>query len=211
VNCSTGEDPSPRHRFLLTLRLVFASLSLCPVGCGLSGPPPAEYVIGTAPTPARVTTPLTGRPIIEVKPVQLPDYLDTRELLVRRGNQVVASKSGRWGERLSVGITRALAASLATHLRGLIVTTTPPVEQSAQQVLVDITSFEARDNQEVVFVARWSIIDGPGRFTLISEQTALTEPITSTDDSAVVIAMSRAVEDLASAIATGIERARRPA
>jgi uncharacterized lipoprotein YmbA len=211
VNCSTGEDPSPRHRFLLTLRLVFASLSLCPVGCGLSGPPAAEYVIGIAPEPARATTPLTGRPIVELKPVRLPDYLDTREILVRRGNQVVASESGRWGERLSVGITRALAVSLAARLPGLIVTTTPPVEQSARQVLVDVTSFEASGNQEVVLVARWSIIDGPGRFTLLSEQTALTEPITRTDDSAVVIAMSRAVEDLASAIATGIERARRPA
>ena len=211
MNCSLAEDPSPRHRLLLTLRIVFAILSICPVGCGLSGPPPAEYVIGTVPTPARVTIPLTGRPIIEVKPVQLPDYLDTRELLVRRGNQVVASKSGRWGERLSVGITRALAASLAARLRGLTVTTTPPVEQAARQVLVDVTSFEARDNQEVVLVARWSVIDGPGRFTLISEQTALTEPITSTDDSAVVIAMSRALEDLASAIVIGIERARRPA
>ena len=211
MNCSLAEDPSSRHRFLLTLHIVFALLSFCPVGCGLSGPPPAEYVIGTAPTPARVTIPLTGRPIIEVKPVQLPDYLDTRELLVRRGNQVVASKSGRWGERLSVGITRALAASLAARLRGLTVTTTPPVEQSARQVLVDFTSFEARDNQEVVLVARWSVIDGPGRFTLISEQTALTEPITSTDDSVVVIAMTRALEDLASAIVIGIERARRPA
>ena len=211
MNCSLAEDPSSHHRFLLTLHIVFALLSFCPVGCGLSGPPPAEYVIGTVPTPARVTIPLTGRPIIEVKPVQLPDYLDTRELLVRRGNQVVASKSGRWGERLSVGITRALAASLAARLRGLTVTTTPPVEQAARQVLVDVTSFEARDNQEVVLVARWSVIDGPGRFTLISEQTALTEPITSTDDSAVVIAMSRALEDLASAIVIGIERARRPA
>ena len=206
-----GEDPSPVHRFLLILPIVFAILSLCPVGCGLSGPPPAEYVIGIAPAPARVTTPLTGRPIIEVKPVQLPDYLDTRELLVRRGNQAVASESGRWGERLSVGTTRALAASLAARLPGLIVTTTPPVEQSARQVLVDITSFEARDNQEVVLVARWSIIDGSRRFTLLSEQTALTEPVTSMDDSAVVMAMSRALEDLASAIAIGIERAWRPA
>ena len=211
MNCSMGEDPSPRHRFLLTLRVVFASLSLCPAGCGLSGPPPAEYVIGIAPAPARVTTPLTGRPIIVVKPVQLPDYLDTRELLVRRGNQVVASESGRWGERLSVGITRALAASLAARLPGLIVTTTPLVEQSARHVLVDVTSFEASDNQEVALVARWSIVDGPGRFTLLSERTALTEPVTSTDDSTVVIAMSRALADLASAIVIGIERTRRPA
>ena len=130
---------------------------------------------------------------------------------MRRGNQVVASESGRWGERLSVGITRALAASLAARLPGLIVTTTPLVEQSARQVLVDVTSFEASDNQEVALVARWSIVDGPGRFTLLSERTALTEPVTSTDDSTVVIAMSRALADLASAIVIGIERTRRPA
>jgi uncharacterized lipoprotein YmbA len=204
-----GEEPLPRDRFLLTLHIVFAVLSFCPVGC--AGPPPSEYVIGTAPAPARVTTPLTGRPIIEVKPVQLPDYLDTRDLLVRSGNKVVASQSGRWGERLSVGMTRALATSLAARLRGVQVTTAAPVEHPSRQVLVDVTAFEASANQELVLVARWAIIDGSGRSTLLSEQTALTEPVTNMDDSAVVTAMSRAVEDLASAIATGIERSLRAA
>jgi uncharacterized lipoprotein YmbA len=211
VNRSMGEGPSPRHRFLLTLYIASAVLTLSPLGCGLSGPPPAEYIIGTAPAPARVTTPLTGRPIIEVKPVHLPDYLDTRDLLVRSGNQVVASRSGRWAERLSVGMTRALAASIAARLRGVDVTTAAPVEHPTLQVLVDVTAFEASANQEVVLVARWAIIDGTGRSTLISEQTALTEPVASIEDSAVVTAMSRAVEDLARAIATGIERSSRPA
>ena len=130
---------------------------------------------------------------------------------MRSGNQVVASRSGRWGERLSVGMTRALATSLAARLRGVDVTTAAPVEHPTRQVLVDVTTFEASANQEVVLVARWTIIDGPGRSTLLSEQTALTVPVTSMDDSAVVTAMSRAVEDLASAIATGIERSSRPA
>jgi uncharacterized protein len=206
-----GETQALHRRFLVALYIASAVLTLCPLGCGLSGPPPAEYIIGTAPAPASVTTPLTGRPIIEVKPVQLPDYLDTRDLLVRRGNQVVASQSGRWGERLSVGMTRALATSLAARLRGVDVTTAAPVERPTRQVLVDVTTFEASANQEVVLVARWAIIDGPGRSTLLSEQTALTEPVTSMDDSAVVTAMSRAVEDLTSAIATGIERSSRPA
>jgi uncharacterized lipoprotein YmbA len=196
---------------LVTLYIASAILTVCPLGCGLSGPPPAEYIIGTEPAPASVTTPLTGRPIIEVKPVQLADYLDTKELLVRSGNQVVASRSGRWGERLSVGMTRALATSLAARLPGLDVTTAAPLEHPTWQVLVDVTTFEASANHQVVLVARWAIIDGPGRSTLVSEQTALTEPVTSVDDSAVVTAMSRAVEDLASAIATGIERARWPA
>lgn len=210
MNRLMDEEPSPRHRFLLTLHIVFAVLSFCPVGC--AGPPPSEYVIGTAPAPARVTIPLTGRPIIEVKPVELPDYLDTRELLVRNGNKVVASQSGRWGERLSVGMTRALATSLAARLRGVDVTTAAPLEHPTRQVLVDVITFEARANQEaVVLVARWAIIDGPGRSTLLSERTALTEPVSSMDDSAVVTAMSHAVEDLASAIATGVERSSRPA
>ena len=110
-----GETQALHRRFLVTFYIASAVLTVCPLGCGLSGPPPAEYIIGTAPTPASVTTPLTGRPIIEVKPVQLADYLDTRDLLVRSGNQVVASRSGRWGERLSVGMTRALATSLAVN------------------------------------------------------------------------------------------------
>jgi uncharacterized lipoprotein YmbA len=143
--------------------------------------------------------------VIEVPPVRVPDYLDTTDLLVREGNQLVPSKTGRWAERLSVGVTRDLAASLAARLPNVSVTTAAPVEPPLRQVLVDVTNFETSANREIVLVARWTITDGAGRATLVSERTALVEPLASMNDSVVVAAMSHQVEELADRIAAAVQ------
>jgi uncharacterized lipoprotein YmbA len=145
--------------------------------------------------------------VVEVRPVRLPDYLDTRDLLILKGNQLIPSTTGQWAERLSVGMTRALAAALGTNLPNAAVFTTDPVQRPARQLLVDVTSFEARADQEVVLVARWTFTDGAGRSSLLSEDTSLVEPIGNTrSDEAVVNAMNRAVDALANQIAASIKR-----
>ena len=175
--------------------------------CSGAGPVPAEYVLGTMPaTPATATTVhQTGLPVIELKRVRLPDYLDSTAILERRGNQLVPRATGRWGERLSVGTSRALTAALAARLPRMVVTATPPVERPARQVLVDVADFEAREGHVVVLAARWSITDGSGRQILTAEQTSLVEPIEGTGDSAVAAAMSHAVDGLADRLVAGIE------
>jgi uncharacterized lipoprotein YmbA len=68
--------------------------------------------------------------VVEVKPVLVPDYLNVSDILVRRGENALApSPTGRWGERLSVGATRALAMGLVRRLPGLVVTS--PLTKSA--------------------------------------------------------------------------------
>jgi uncharacterized lipoprotein YmbA len=173
--------------------------------CSLSGPPPAEYVLGTMPAATETTLPQTGLPVVEVNRVQLPDYLDTTDILERRSNQLVPSMTGRWGERLSVGMTRALIASLAAQLPRLVVTATP-VGRPTRQILVDVAAFESRPDHRVVLVARWTILDGATRRVLIAEQASLVEAIGGNGDDAIVAAMSRAVDDLAGRVAAGIER-----
>lgn len=138
--------------------------------------------------------------------MRLPDYLDTRELVVRSGNQLLPSKTGQWAERLSVGMTRALALSIGMQLPNVAVLTTNPIERPTWQVLVDVTAFEARVDREVVLAARWTVTDGTGRSSLQSEDAVLMEPTESMDDAAVVSAMNRAVEGLANQIAGGIKR-----
>ena len=189
-----------------------ALLALCWVAamfgtaaCTRSGPPPNEYMLGALPSAKAIAINQTGLPIVELKRLQFPDYLDTTEILERRGNRLVPSASGRWGERLSVGMTRSLTASLAARLPRMAVTATPPVERPAREILIDVDAFEWRDDGQVVLVARWSIADGSGRHIVISQQAALVEAVVGTGDSAVVAAMSHAVEDLAEQIAEGIE------
>jgi cholesterol transport system auxiliary component len=185
---------------------IVCGLVLLPVACAPSGPPPVGYVLGTAPAPIGAANPLTGRQIVEVRPVRLPDYLDTRDLLIRKGNRLLPSTTGQWAERLSVGMTRALALALGAHLPNVALFTTDPVQRAARQVLVDVTSFEARADQEVVLAARWTLTDGSGRRSLLAADTVLVEPTGSTSDEVVVNAMDRAVQALANQIAAGIKR-----
>jgi uncharacterized protein len=186
-------------RFLLTGSVALFAMALAT--CGPSGPPPNEYVLGTEPPATKVASPVTERPIFEIAMVRIPDYLDRTDLLVRNGNQLKSSQSGRWGERLSLGITRALAASLAAGLPKFVVTTTPSVNPPRRKLLVDVTTFEARADRQVVLAARWTITDGSGRATLLSEQAVVVEPVSAMEDSSVVAAMTRAIENLADHIA----------
>ncbi len=181
-------------------------LILLVTACATSGPPPVEYVLGTDQAPPSAVNPVKGRQVVEVRPVRLPEYLDTRDLLVRKGSQLIPSMSGQWAERLSVGMTRALALALSTKLPNAALFTTDPVQRPARQLLVDVTSFEARADQEVILTARWTFTDGAGRNSLLSQDTVLVEPTGSTNDEAVVNAMNRAVEALASQIAASIKR-----
>ena len=181
------------------------------VGCSMSGPPPAQYVLGPMPAATPTTFRQSGLPIVELKRVQLPDYLDTTDIVERKGSELVSSSTGRWGERLSIGVNRALITSLAARLPRMVVTATPPVERPTWQILVDVAAFEARADHNVVLVAHWSIVDGARRQIHIAEETSLVEPINGTGDNAIVEAMSHVLEELAQRLAVAIERDRRSA
>jgi uncharacterized lipoprotein YmbA len=163
------------------------------------------YVLGELPQSLPKAARQTTLPIVEVKRVLLPDYLDGTAILERRGNQLVPSATSRWGERLSVGITRALASSLAARLPGAVVTATPLAERPYRQVLVDVGAFESTAGHEVVLVARWTIADTATRRALASEQTYLVRPVEIAGDRGIVTAMSQAIDDLAAQVATRLE------
>jgi uncharacterized lipoprotein YmbA len=191
--------------FLRARHLVLICAFFCGVaGCG-AGPPPAKYVLGSVPSGVVTTRAETGLPVVELKRVQVPDYLDTSDLLERKGNELVPSASGLWGERLSVGMSRDLAASLASRLSRFAVTSTPPLDTPAQQVFVDVMSFEPDAAHQVLLVARWSVVNGVSGQVLEIKQTSLVEPIAGTGDAAVVAAMSSIVEKLADQIAAAVQ------
>ena len=185
---------------------LFAAAALGLAACSLPGPPPAQYVLDPVPAATATTVSQTALPIVEVGRVQLPDYLDTTDILERRGNQLVPSETGRWGERLSIGMTHALVISLASRLPGMMVTGTTPAGRPALQVLVDVGAFESRPEGQVVLVARWVVADGVSRRTIAAQQTSLVDAVAGSGDSAVVAAMSHLVEELAGQLAAGLQR-----
>jgi cholesterol transport system auxiliary component len=186
-------------RKVVAVALVAAALSAC------AGPVKREYVLGAPGASHNAPTLQTALPVVQIERVLLPDYLDTRDIVTRSDREVVASETGRWAERLSVGTTRALAATLAAQLRGVAVTSAQPIDPPVLRVVVDVVAFDATAGGPVVLAARWTITDGSGQRSLVAEQVTVTEPVSGARDGAVVAAMSLAIEKLAKRISAGIE------
>ena len=183
--------------------LVPAGLMLA--ACGTAGPPPKTYVLGAAPTMEAAADPLVGRPVIEVQRVLLTDYLDTTDILVRGpANLVEPSRTGRWRERLSVGVAHALATALSRRLPNAVIATTTPPETAACELQLDVEAFEADASRRVAFVGQWRVLGAASHNTLAGERVSFSEPVDGAGDEPVVAVMSRMIGDLGERIATAI-------
>ena len=135
-------------------------------------------------------------------PVTVPDYLDTREILRRdRLNELTASQTGLWAERLSVGMTQALAASLTADLPDVVIVTSQPDAPPSRQIRVDVLGFEIGPDGRCLLNARWESVSGEGGKLLRRESDSFVEQAAPSGDESVVAAMTRAINRLALQIA----------
>jgi uncharacterized lipoprotein YmbA len=105
---------------------------------------------------------------LEVRRILVPDYLDSTDILMRSGSdEVKASASGRWGERLSLGVTRALRADLAARMPQYSL-----VQEGSsnpqRQLRITITVLDLWQNGRCVLAANWSIVDQDGSIPVTS-------------------------------------------
>jgi len=194
---------SARNRWAAGATLALLALS----ACSAAGPPPRIYVLGDAPPARSVSVSQLAEPVVEVKPVLVPDYLDTTDILTRRaGGQMMASRTARWGERLSIGVQRAVAQSLAARLPLLAVVTPPPLESPWRQVLIDIDAFAAQSDGTCILAGRWSIRESRGGKLLDEDKISIVGPVGKATDADVVGAMTQQLDDLAERIASALQR-----
>ena len=100
-----------------------------------------------------------------------PDYLDSSDILLRNGhNELKPSTTGKWGERLSVGITHALEVALGRRLPEILVTHTQFQCQTTRRIVVYVTAFDFQPDGRCVLTARWSIPGADEKSAAISEQ-----------------------------------------
>lgn len=152
-----------------------------------------------------------GRPVIEVKPVLVPDYLDTTDIVLRTGsNELRSSETGYWGERLSVGITQALAGELARRLPSALVTSHTPVMRPSLQVLVNVTVLEVRISGDAMLSANWTILRGGAAQPVARAQGSFTGRSDAGGDVGVVAAITDTIEQLGAQIATQIPPTQTP-
>jgi uncharacterized protein len=165
-------------------------------------PPARLYVLGDPAEPAQAVKVQSDRPVVRLMPVSVPDYLDSREIMHRdKPNEVTASSTGLWAERLSVGVTNALAASLATQLPDVVIVTGRPEVPPSRQITVDVQEFEIGADGRCLLTARWESASGDGSKVLRRESDSLVEQAAQAGDASVAAAMTRAINRLALRIA----------
>lgn len=185
-----------------TVSLLLASLALA----GCAAPGLRTYVLtGPESATARPAVEALSTTIIEVRPVLLPDHLDSRDILRRVGaNELVASHKGRWGDRLSVGIRLAIAADLQARLPQDSIVTTSPIQPDFRRLNLTITSFELDQAGTLALDASWSIETTRPPAILARRRARLVVTGVAMDDRAQVAAMSGLLDRLASVIAPGL-------
>ena len=172
-------------------------------GCA-SAPATHVYVLSPAVDPAAGVASETGRAVLELRPVRIPDYLDTTDILLRTGShEIAASRTGMWGERLSIGITGALAGALAQRLPSARIVTGAPPTTAAGRILVDVTALQIRDGVDALLAAHWTVRRGSAE--AVSGQGSFVAAAAAGDAGAVA-AISRLVDELADAVAATARR-----
>lgn len=170
-----------------------------------SGPPLRTFLLTPAMDQAALAPmPASAAGLVVLRRVIIPDYLDTTDILLRVGtNEVKASDTGRWGERLSLGLTRALAVDLAVRLpsdRFVL----DASNKSGRQLLINVNGLDIRPDGRCTIAATWTIVDhglplavvhGGGTFDSSSADRS-----EGVGDARLVDALSRTAGKLADAI-----------
>jgi uncharacterized lipoprotein YmbA len=143
---------------------VLCAAVLCGAACS-SGAPRRIYVLTPPIEPAARTTPapaddsVAPKQLLELRRILIPDYLDSTDILTRRGNdEVKASTTGRWGERLSQGLTHAMAADLAARMPQVGIVQDGS-SGARQQLRITINALDLWPDGRCVLAASWSIVD----------------------------------------------------
>ncbi len=144
-------------------------------------------------------------------PITFPGYLDQPQLVTRLGDERVSfAPADRWAGSLRAQFERALSLRLMSALGTDDVAIFPWWRGRRIDVSVQLTllAFEADSTGQARLDALWKVKDGREQ-VLDTGQTSLREPIESGGPEAAVAALDRALDQLATAIAADVRRARR--
>jgi uncharacterized lipoprotein YmbA len=186
--------------------MVIAIALLSGVAACRGTPAPRVYALNDAVDKPPAATPVSlGQPGLQLQRVMVPDYLDTTDILLRVGaHELHESTSGRWGERLSLGITRALRADLAARLSVDVASPSQPGANLMRQILVNVDAFDVRPGGRCVLIADWTILDTDRKTAMsVGRGTFVTPSVPGRDssDREIVTEMADAVEQLSESIA----------
>jgi uncharacterized protein len=147
------------------------------------------------------TVPFSGRmPVIEIRRVVIPDYLDTQDILVRNGNILQRSPHGRWASRLSIEVTRYLTGLLATRRPNALITDQLPVSTPNDRIFITISNLDVTSAGLATLEADWTIEPQNPTQRIRRQRVRITANGPVSTDQDVVILMQAVLTQLADAI-----------
>lgn len=146
-----------------------ATALLLLAGCSIplpqaEGDPTRFYVLSTSATAA---APAEGGRAIYLRPIDLASYLDTRPMIIRRGeNEIEFREFARWGEPLDVGIGRVLREELLARGAGRVLAG-PTLRAGGSgydlELTVRVLACEGAAEGRVNFRAAWQLAAPGGK------------------------------------------------
>ena len=168
---------------------------------GCAAPHLTLYTLGT-PSVASSTVPLGRNPVvIAVARVSVPDELDTEDIVLRDGNTLQRSHIGRWGSRLSMGITDRVTERLAAQRPDALVTDRPLTETPAYRVLVNVGRLDVTLGGVATVDADWLIVPRDAAAPTLRDRGHFVFNGSVATDQDVVTLVGQALDRLADAIA----------
>jgi uncharacterized lipoprotein YmbA len=143
--------------------------------------------------------------VLAVGPVNIPDYLDRRQIVSRTGqNGIVLAEFDQWGGSLDDEINRVLVTAIAERLASQHIAVLfgkfPAMAVTGRdyRIPVKVSRFDGVRGGTVVLNAVWSVVekrDKLGKY-LFTQESAITEDVAGNSYEALVAAMGRAVGKL---------------
>jgi uncharacterized lipoprotein YmbA len=181
-----------------------AGIALLSAGC-IGGPSPRVYVMSEASDFRQTRTTDARLPVLQVETGSLPSFLDNSDIIVRRGPHALDSSStGHWGERLSLGITHALAADLSRRLPGYRISLERSRAPAGRRLQFEVDAFDVYPDGHCVLAASWAIVQKSGIAPASFGQGVFATPASGVNhvkDKELVGAMAGTISQLADAIA----------
>jgi hypothetical protein len=95
--------------------------------------------------------------VIAVDHLTLPDDLDSEDILLRDGNVMERSPTGRWVSRLSLLATDLVTSRLSRRAPDALVTDQRPGEESDYRVTIHVARLDVTSNGRASMDADWQI------------------------------------------------------
>ncbi len=122
-----------------------------------AAPPLRFYTLAEAPV-RKDTRPLPpGAAVIEVDRLVLPNAVDSEDILLRDGDVLERSPTGRWVSQLSLLATDLVTSRLAMRAPDALVTDQWPAEAPDYRVMIQVAQLDVASNGLAVMDADWQI------------------------------------------------------